>query len=63
MPTDIVYIKSLISKLETDLELLKEAVYDIEKQESKKKNKKKKNSPSYCRAKAWYKDYVESQQK
>jgi len=63
MPTDISYIKSLISKLESDLELLKDAVYDLEKQESKKKQKQQKNLESYCRAKTWYNDYGKSQQK
>ena len=59
MPTNIVYIKSLIDKLEKDLVLLKSAVKEFEKSEENRNQKRQRNRIALDRAQQWYRRYVE----
>ena len=66
MPIDIVYLKSLIVKLESDLDLLKDAVKEIEKKQQKKEKSRtaqKEKVNAQQRAEAWYRQYVKPQTK
>ena len=66
MPIDIVYLKSLIVKLENDLNLLKDAVKEIEKKQQKKEKSRtarKEKVNAQQRAEAWYRQYVKPQTK
>ena len=69
MPLNLSCVKALIQTLETDLQLLKDAIKELEQsQQQEKKNHKAntsytcKSSPSqsYLNAKQWYKENVES---
>ena len=64
MPSpDLVAIKKLITKLETDLKLLKEAVNEYETANRKNSRKSRRSSSSssstaYRNAQRWYYEYV-----
>ena len=62
MPIDIVYIKSLIDKLEKDLVLLKSAVKEFEKSEENRNQKRQWNRIALDRAQQWYRRYVEQKE-
>ena len=62
MPIDIVYIKSLIDKLENDLVLLKNAVKEFEKSEENRNQKHQRNRIALDCAQQWYRRYVKQKE-
>jgi hypothetical protein len=70
MPLNLSHVKALIQTLETDLQLLKDAVKELEQQSQQQEKKnckvnafhtcKSLPSQSYLNAKQWYKENVKS---
>ena len=69
MPFDLSHVKALIQTLETDLQLLKDAIKEFEQSQQQEKKNCNMNAPctckplpsqSYLNALQWYKENVKS---